>query len=182
DQKPDQLPCLFDPLLWIRALAHVVAHHLAYYITEMAAGIRVVAYVCHSVRGQILFADGQQFVTRLWRDPGIDTVRNDKIKLPQLLPDFPQVHVPQRDIGEPEFPYDCLAFAEPGCSQINAHTLCLRQSQGNGYKMQSIATPQFQYTAAGDVRWPHTEKRSERRQPVGMGLGHGITGIQDRVI
>jgi hypothetical protein len=76
-QHAEQGARSFDALPGIGAIPRMVQHHVAQHHSHIAPGERIVADERHALRRQALAADSQQSITKIVRDPRIQSLSDD---------------------------------------------------------------------------------------------------------
>src|SRR5438445_6628742 len=178
----DQGTGLSDSLAGIVKLTHVKAHHLACQVSHVAARIRVVAHVNHSIAGQVLLANCEKSIAhRLW-DPGVYSMSNDEIEASQVLANVQDIELSELDILEAKVARALLPFLDSCCSEIYPNALCFRQTQCHRRQIETIVAAELQHSRAIDLRRFHSKERSDSRQPIRVSVRQGVTGIRYHVI
>src|SRR5580658_7405919 len=113
----------------------------------MPSRLCVVAHNGNSIRRQQLSAKGQQALAYRFRNPGINSVRNDVIKLAELGSHIQQVALKDAHILEAKLANTLLPALNGQTSQIESYKLAARDGIGHRNEIRALVAGNLKHAA-----------------------------------
>src|SRR5581483_378648 len=169
----DELDSLMHAFFGAGSVTRLEKHHVTDHISNVSAGIGVIADISDAIRGQSFPADGEHFLLYFGRNPGIDTMSDDVVELALRACNVTQIDLLEFQVGEAESFRHRSPLLNGPLRKVYTQTLALREAESHGNQIRSIAATQFQNPAGFKQRRRHSKQRAMVAKRSGWLSGKG---------